>query len=100
MKQIFNKRVIILTVVIAILFFIGLEETLAQAQYFNYVGKVISIYRDTLSVKGAKGEIMYFLVGRRTAYNPPRLPAVGEKVEVLYYLRRGYNIAYQVNIKK
>jgi hypothetical protein len=91
------KNLIILFAVLEILAIIGLENASAQ-QYFNFVGKVTGLYRDQLTVKGNKGEIMYFAVGRRTVYIPSRLPAVGERVRVSYYLRRGYNVAYQVEI--
>ncbi len=93
----FQKNFIILFIIFGLLILSGLEEASAQ-QYFNFVGKVTGLYRDQLTVKGNKGEIMYFAVGRRTVYIPSRLPAVGEKVKVSYYLRRGYNVAYQVEI--
>ncbi|MCX8117100.1 MAG: hypothetical protein N3G78_04095 [Desulfobacterota bacterium] len=41
---------------------------------------------------------MSFAVGRRTVYVPSRLPAVGERVRVTYFLKRGQNVASQVEI--
>jgi hypothetical protein len=59
---------------------------------------VESLYKDQLTVKGNKGETMYFAIGRRTVYIPSRLSGVGERVKVTYFLRRGHNIASQVEI--
>ena len=42
---------------------------------------------------------MNFVMGRKTQFDPGRLPNVGEKVEVDYYLKRSSNVAYQVRIK-
>ena len=80
-----------------ILITIELKEASAQ-QYFFFQGKVESLYREQLTVKGDKGETLYFAIGRRTVYIPSRLPGVGERVKVTYYLRRGYNVASQVEI--
>lgn len=88
---------IILVVVVGILVAVGLREVSAQ-QYFFFQGKVENLYKDQLTVKGNKGEIMYFAIGRRTVYLPSRLPGVGERVKVAYYLRRGHNVASQVEI--
>jgi hypothetical protein len=93
----FTKNGIVLFTVFAILFVIGLEITSAQ-QYFFFQGKVENLYKDQLTVKGNKGETIYFAIGRRTVYIPSRLPGVGERVKVTYYLRRGYNVADQVEI--
>ena len=97
MRRFFKNWMVLILIVFAVVYIIGLETTLAQ-QYFTFVGKVVSIYRGTISVKGDKGEVMYFAVGRKTVYTPPRLPGVGERVEVNYYLRRGHNVAYQVKV--
>ena len=67
-------------------------------QYFFFEGKVESLYKDQLTVKGNKGQTMYFAIGRGTVYIPSRLPGVGERVKVTYYLRRGHNVASQVEI--
>jgi len=75
----------------------GLEAASNQ-EYFTYVGKVITIYGSTLSVEAENGDIMYFVVGRRTVYVPTRVPAIGERVEVEYYFRRGQNVAVQVRV--
>ena len=80
-----------------ILIGIGLKEASAQ-QYFNFSGKVVSLPRGSLSVQGDKGETMNFAVGRRTIYIPSRLPGVGERVKVTYFLRKGHNVASQVEI--
>jgi len=93
----FSKRWVILMVTVGILVAVGLKEASAQ-QYFFFQGKVESLYRDQLTVKGNKGETMYFAIGRRTVYIPSRLPGVGERVKVTYFLRRGHNVASQVEI--
>ena len=87
----------ILFMIFSMVFMVGLEWASAQ-QYLQFVGRVVSIHRGTLSVKGSKGEVMYFAVGRRTIYVPPRLPGVNERVKVDYFLRRGHNVAYQVEV--
>ena len=76
---------------------IGLEAESAQEQ-LTYVGRVITLYGSTLSVEADNGNIMYFVVGRRTVYIPTRVPAIGERVEVGYYFRRGQNVAVQVRV--
>ena len=73
-------------------------ETVPAQKKLTYVGKVVSIYKGTLSVKGNKGEVMYFAVGKKTKYIPRHLPAVNQQVKVSYYYRRGYNVAYQVEV--
>jgi hypothetical protein len=93
----FIKNWVILFTIFSFLFVIGLEIASSQ-QYFTLVGSVINIYRGNISVKGAKGEVMNFAVGRRTVYIPSRLPGIGERVKVSYYFQRGYNVAYQVEI--
>ena len=75
----------------------GLEAASDQER-LTYVGKVITIYGSTLSVEADNGNIMYFVVGRRTVYVPTRIPAIGERVEVEYYFRRGQNVAVQVRV--
>jgi hypothetical protein len=92
-----SKRWLVLMVVAGVLIAIGLDEASAQ-QYFFFQGKVESLYREQLTVKGDKGETMYFAIGRRTVYIPSRLPGVGERVKVTYFLRRGHNVASQVEI--
>ena len=64
----------------------------------HYAGKVVSLYKGTLSVKGEKGEIMYFAVEKETVYTPQRQPRVGERVEVKYIFRKGYNVAQEVKM--
>jgi hypothetical protein len=93
----FFKNWMILSMVLVMLLIVGLEVASAQ-KYFDFAGKVVTIYRGTLSVKNNKEETMTFAVGRRTIYDPARLPAVGERVEVKYFLRRGQNVGYQVKI--
>ncbi len=93
----FMQRKMISFVVLGILLTLGLSRASAQ-QFFNFTGKVVAIHRGTLSVQGDKGETMIFAVGRRTVYVPSRLPAVGERVKVTYFLRRGQNIGSQVEI--
>jgi hypothetical protein len=93
----FSKRWVILMVAVGILVAVGLREASAQ-QYFFFQGKVESLYKDQLTVKGNKRETMYFAIGRRTVYIPSRLPGVGERVKATYYLQRGRNVASQVEI--
>ena len=92
-----SKNWLVLMVAVGIFVAVGLREASAQ-QYFFFEGKVESLYKDQLTVKGNKGQTMYFAIGRRTVYIPSRLPGVGERVKVTYYLRRGYNVASQVEI--
>jgi hypothetical protein len=95
--QKFSTRWVILMIAVGILVSVGLREASAQ-QYFFFEGKVESLYKEQLTVKGDKGETMYFAIGRRTVYIPSRLPGVSERVKVTYYLRRGHNVASQVEI--
>ncbi len=95
--QKFSTRWVILVIVVGILVSVGLREASAQ-QYFFFEGKVESLYKEQLTVKGDKGETMYFAIGRRTVYIPSRLPGVAERVKVTYYLKRGHNVASQVEI--
>jgi len=89
---------IVLSILIfTFLILIGIKNSQAQ-QYFNFSGKVVSLYRGSLSVQGDKGETMNFAVGRRTIYVPSRLPGVGERVRITHYLQRGHNVASQVEI--
>jgi hypothetical protein len=74
------------------------SEAAPGQEYLTYVGKVITIYGSTLSVEADNGNIMYVVVGRRTMYIPTRIPAIGERVEVEYYFRRGQNVALQVKV--
>ena len=83
--------------VLATLILVGLGTPLAQ-QYFTYVGKVISISGEFLSAQGSKGDVMYFAIGRKTIYVPAHLPAVGERVRVSYFFKRGHNVAHKVEI--
>jgi hypothetical protein len=98
----FIKHGTVVFTIFAFLFVIGLEFALAQ-QSLTYVGSVAGINigafsRGNISVKGDKGDIMNFAVGRKTVYVPSRLPGVGERVKVSYYFQRGQNAAYQVEI--
>jgi hypothetical protein len=61
-------------------------------------GKVVGIYKDQLTVKGNEGQTMYFLIGRNTVFVPTRQPGVDERVKVTYFLRKGNNLASQVEI--
>jgi hypothetical protein len=93
----YSKILVVMMIAIGILVAVGLREASAQ-KYFFFQGKVESLYKDQLTVKGNKGETMYFAIGRNTAYIPSRLPGVGERVKVTYFLRRGHNVASQVEI--
>jgi len=95
--KLFSKRWVILLIVVGISLTVGAGNLLAQ-QYFFFQGKVESLYKEQLTVKSNKGETMYFAIGRRTVYIPSRLPGVGERAKVTYYLRRGHNVASQVEV--
>ncbi|OGP76695.1 MAG: hypothetical protein A2V86_05930 [Deltaproteobacteria bacterium RBG_16_49_23] len=97
MKRLMKIGIVPLILIFTFLMLIGIQNSLAQ-QYFNFSGKVVSLYRGSLSVQGDKGETMKFAVGRRTIYIPSRLPGVGERVKITYYFSRGHNVGYQVEI--
>jgi hypothetical protein len=84
-------------IVLGLAFIVGFESASAQ-EHLTYVGRVITIYGSTLSVEADNGNIMYFVVGRRTVYIPSRVPAIGERVEVEYYFRRNQNVAVQIRV--
>ncbi len=87
-----------LSVILVMLVSIGLEVAYAQ-KYVKFSGTVVSVHNKSLSVKDSKGVTMNFVMGRKTQFDPGRLPNVGEKVEVDYYLKRSSNVAFQVRIK-
>jgi hypothetical protein len=96
------KHGMILFTVFSFLFVVGLEVTLAQ-QMSTFEGSVTSIAtswpaRGIITVKGNKGDVMAFAVGRKTVYVPSRYPGVGERVKITYSLERGQNAAYTVEI--
>jgi hypothetical protein len=97
MKRLLRRPVILSVMFLGLALMIGLEVESAQEQ-LTYVGRVITIYGSTLSVEADNGNVMYFVVGRRTVYIPTRVPAIGERVEVEYYFRRGQNVAVQVRV--
>jgi len=97
MKRFFKNWMVLVVMFSAVLIIVGLETTSAQ-QYFTYVGRVVSLSGDFLSVQGSRGDVMYFAVGRKTIYIPAHLPGIGERVKVSYFFRRGHNVAYQVEI--
>jgi hypothetical protein len=97
MKRLLKSWLILFLMVIGLTLTIGLENGSAQ-EHFTYVGRVITLYGSTLSVEADNGNIMYFVVGRRTVYVPTRIPAIGEQVQVEYYYRRGQNVAVQVKV--
>jgi len=95
MKRLMKIGIVLSILIFTFLMLIGIKKSEAQ-QYFFFQGKVESLYREQLTVKGDKGETLYFAIGRRTVYIPSRLPGVGERVKVTYFLRRGHNVASQV----
>ena len=97
MKRFLRKWVIFFSVIFVISLVIELEHASAQ-KYFTYEGKVVSIQRGVISVEADNGNVMHFAVGRKTIYNPSRLPAIGERVEVKYFFRRGENAASEIKI--
>jgi hypothetical protein len=97
MRRFLKFEIILSILIVTFLVMIAAENSEAQ-QYFNFSGKVVSLYKGSLSLQGDKGETMNFAVGRRTIYIPSRLPGVGERVKVTYFLRKGHNVASQVEI--
>jgi hypothetical protein len=95
MKRDLNHWMLFFVVVLAILFMV--EATSAQ-KHLTYTGKVKSFDKGTLRVKGDKGEVMFFTVGGKTEYTHHRLPVVDERVKVTYYIRKGHNVGYKVEI--
>jgi hypothetical protein len=96
------KHGMILFTVFVFLFVAGLETTLSQ-QTSTFEGSVAGITtsafaRGIITVKGDKGEVLNFAVGRKTVYVPSRYPGVGERVKITYSLVRRQNAAYQVEI--
>ena len=97
MKRSF-KISLALSVIFVMVVSVGLEVAYAQ-KYVKFTGIVVSVFKKSLSVKDINGTTMNFVMGRKTQFDPGRLPNVGEKVEVDYYLKRSSNVAYQVRIK-
>ena len=91
------RNFLILLTISLLLFAISLEISLAE-QYFKYVGNVVDVHKGTMSVKGDKGEVMHFAVGKKTIYIPHRVPAIGERVRVTYFFRKGNYIGSQIEI--
>ena len=87
-----------IALVFVMLVSIGLEVAYAQ-KYIKFSGTVVSVFKKSLSVKDSKGTTTNFVMGRKTQFDPGRLPNVGEKVDVDYYLKRSSNVAFQVRIK-
>jgi hypothetical protein len=74
----------------------GTPEIGANAIY----GKVTSLQRGSITIQSIpEGRAYTVYVGRRTRYDPPRYPAIGEKVKVLYLDDRGSLKATQVQIQ-
>ena len=97
-----KKSLFLLMVIFAVVTVLVLEESLAQ-QTSTFEGSVAGITtgafrRGNVTVKGDKGEVMNFAVGRRTVYIPSRYPTIGEWVKITYSIQRGQNAAYQVEI--
>jgi hypothetical protein len=84
-----------ITVILAMLLSIGLGVAFAQ-KYSEFKGKVVSIDKKLLSVKDSKGLTMIFVLGRKTQFAPNRRPAIGESVEIDYFMKRGANVAHQI----
>jgi hypothetical protein len=86
------------SVVLVVLLSIGLEIASAQ-KYSEFKGTVVSIDKKLLAVEDSKGTTMNFVFGRKTQFSPNRRPAVGERVEIDYLMKKGASVAYQVKIK-
>ena len=96
-----KKSLFVLVVIFAVVTVLELEESLAQ-QTSTFEGSVSGITtgafaRGIITVKGDKGEVLNFAVGRKTVYVPSRYPGVGERVKITY-APGGRNAAYQVEI--
>ena len=96
-----TKNLVLLALVFVVVAVLGLEESLAQ-QTSTFEGSVTSVTtgawaRGIITVKGPKGDVMTFAVGRKTVYVPSRYPGVGERVKITY-APGGRNAAYQVDI--
>ncbi len=94
----FLRRWVVLCTILTIFFIIGLGIASSAEEYFMFTGKVVGMHNNQLTVKGDKGETMYFSTGRGTVFVPTREPGVDERVKVTYYSRRGDNVATQVEI--
>ena len=94
----FERRWMVVCTIVTVFFIIGLGIASAAEEYFQFTGRVVGMHNDQLTVKGDKGETMYFSTGRGTVFVPTRLPGVDERVKVTYYLRRGENTATQVEV--
>ena len=97
MRKIFRNWMGLFVVVFAVLVIVGLGTTSAQ-QYFTYIGRVVSISGGFLSVQGSGGDVMHFAVGRKTIYVSGQMPTVGARVKVTYFMGKGSNVGYQVEI--
>jgi hypothetical protein len=87
-----------ISVILAMVLVIGLGAAFAQ-KYSEFKGKVVSIDKKLLSVKDDKGMTMNFVLGRKTQYAPNRRPAIGETVEVEYFMKKGASVAFQIKTK-
>jgi len=67
-------------------------------EYLMVTGKVVGMHNYQLTIKDGKGQTMYFSTGKSTVFIPAREPQVDEKVKVTYYVRKGDNVATQVEI--
>ncbi len=97
-----KKGLLLSAVIFTVAMVFGLEESLSQ-ETSTFEGTVAGITtgafaRGIVTVKGAKGEVLNFAVGRKTVYVPSRYPGVGERVKITYSLVKGQNAAYQVEI--
>ena len=87
MGRCIKKGLVLLALAFVVIAVLELEESLAQ-QTSTFEGSVAGITtgafaRGTITVKGVKGEVMNFAVGRKTVYVPSRYPGVGERVKSL-----------------
>ena len=69
MKRLLRRGVMISVMFLGLALMIGLEVESAQEQ-LTYVGRVITLYGNTLSVEADNGNIMYFVVGRQHRVYP------------------------------
>ncbi len=95
MKNVIRSWIVLCTM-FTILFTIGLGIASSAEEYSMVTGKVVGMHNNQLTVKTDKGETMYFSTGRGTVFVPTREPNVDERVKVTYYVRRGDNVATQV----
>ncbi len=97
MEKVVRRWVAVYTI-FTIFFIIGLGIASSAEEYSMVTGKVVGMHNYQLTLKDDKGQTKYFSTGRTTVFVPSREPKVDERVKITYYVRRGDNVATQVEI--